>query len=184
MKKIILFSLFVFNGLNSFSQTDGKKPDTESKTKTEIFTSKTGSISKFVDYNLTSIKSSYDVSNVRIRKITVGTESLFCYQIIKEGKYSNNTASITYPDLLEITKAFAKLKSSLESDIATNPDYLENKFISEDGFQLGYYVKGSKSTWYVKLDRYGSDNTIYLNTPEIIETSLNEGKAKIEELKK
>lgn len=32
------------------------------------------------------------------------------------------------------------LKAEVEKDIAANPDYLENKFVTVDGFQVGYYV--------------------------------------------
>lgn len=77
------------------------------------------------------------------------------------------------------------MKSDEEKDIASNPDYLENKFTTVDGFQVGYYVDKGKSMWYLKLEKYGSDNnTLYLRDGDIIETAFNDAKAKMDEMKK
>lgn len=102
----------------------------------------------------------------------------------KPDKYGNSTASIEYSDLLEVIKAFNSLKSEVENDVNTNPDYLENKFITEDGFQLGYYVTKGKATWSIKLEKYGSDKTLFIKDLEEIESNFIEAKNKIEELKK
>jgi len=61
---------------------------------------------------------------------------------------------------------------------------LENKFVTVDGFQVGYYVDKGKATWYVKLERYGSDNTVYIDNVTTIEGALEGAKSKIEEMKK
>ena len=76
------------------------------------------------------------------------------------------------------------MKSELEKDINSNPDYLENKFVTVDGFQVGYYVSGGKALWYLKLEKYGSDNTLFIDNGEIIEIAFNEAKNKIDELRK
>ena len=113
-----------------------------------------------------------------------GTESLYFYQIEKKGQYSNTTASIEYSDLLEVIKALKTLKQEVEKDMAANPDYLENKFITVDGFQIGYYVEKGKSNWYIKLEKYGSDSTLFIKDGVTVESAFDEAKAKIEELKK
>ncbi|MCL1484538.1 MAG: hypothetical protein MH208_09330 [Marinobacter sp.] len=95
----------------------------------------------------------------------------------------NSTASIEYSDLLEVIKALNSLKSEVESDIRSDPDYMENKFITEDGFQLGYYITKGKATWYLKLEKYGSDKTLFINDLEKIERNFLDAKNKIEELK-
>jgi len=64
-----------------------------------------------------------------------------------------------------------------------NPDYLENKFVTEDGFQLGYYVSYRKLKWYLVLEKYGSDNTIFINSVSFIEDSFSKARQKIEEIK-
>jgi hypothetical protein len=121
-------------------------------------------------------------ADTRIRKFTSGGESKYFYQIEKSGQYS--TASIEYTDLLEVIKALATLKTQVDNDVALNPDYLENKFITSDGFEIGYYVSSGKTRWYLKLERYGSDNTVFINDVETLTTAFEGAKDKIEELKK
>lgn len=185
MKKTTFFLLlFLLNStIVTFAQ-DVKKEAETVKTKMDVFSSKTGSITKFIDSKLPNLKTAYSAPETRIRKISNANTSAYFYQIEKEGKYSNTTASIEYSDLLEVIKALSVLKMEENKDIAANPDYLENKFITVDGFQIGYFVSKGKSTWYIKLEKYGSDNTVFINDVNIVETAFVEAKNKIEELKK
>lgn len=184
MKTIKLLTYFLLFSSTIISAQEDVKKQAESKTKTEAFISKTGTIIKFIDFKLTPLKTSYATCETRVRKITSGAESLYCLQIVKEGKYGDSKASITLLDLVELIKAFNKLKSSVEADLTSTQDYLENKFVTDDGFSLGYYADKGKATWFIKLEKYGSDNTVYLNGSESIEELLNSAKSKIEELKK
>lgn len=179
-KTLTILSLFI--STFSFSQ-DIQKESENAKTKMETFASKTGVITKFTDSNLNDLKSTYTVAETRIRKINSGNNASYFYQIEKPDKYGKTTASIEYSDLLELIKAFNNLKSEVEKDISLNPDYLENKFITEDGFQLGYFVTKGKATWYIKLEKYGSDKTLFLKDLDQIESNFVEAKSKIEELK-
>lgn len=70
----------------------------------------------------------------------------------------------------------------MNSDIQSNPDYLENKFITEDGFQIGYYVSKGKASWYIKLERYGS-STVFVKNAEALISAFKNAQSKIEELK-
>ena len=83
---------------------------------------------------------------------------------------------------MEINKALAVLVSEVEADCAANPDYLENRFISEDGFQVGYYVSKGSASWYMKLERYGK-STVFIKNAEAITSSFTAAQKKIEELK-
>jgi hypothetical protein len=157
-----------------------KKESKESETKMEAFSSKTGAITKFIDVKLPNLKTAYEVTETRVRKIKSGMLTSYFYQIVKTGKYSNPTASIEYSDLLEVIKALKTLKIEVEEDMLTKPDYLENKFITVDGFQIGYFVSKEKSTWYIKLEKYGTENTIFINDVSTIETSFNDAKTNIE----
>ena len=183
MKNLSLITTILIATLNIYSQ-DVKKDGEVVKTKMDVFSSKTGSITKFVDTKLPELKTSYGSAETRIRKISNGVSSAYFYQIIKEGKYGNTIASIEYLDLIEVLKALKVLKGEVNSDITANPDYMENKFVTVDGFQVGYYVSSGKVSWYIKLEKYGSDNTLYLNNGEAIEPAFNEAKSKIDELKK
>ena len=62
-------------------------------------------------------------------------------------------------------------------------DYLENKFVTDDGFQIGYYIKNEKAIWYITLEKYGSDNNIFIRDLNEVESSFIEAKNKIDILK-
>ena len=180
-KTTIVLTLLVAS-VTLFGQ-DEKKEAEKTTTKMDLFSSKTGAITKFIDTKLPNLRTSYVAAETRIRKINNGVNSAFFYQIEKQGKYSTSTASIEYADLLEVLKALKVLKSEVDKDIASNPDYLENKFVTVDGFQVGYYVSGGKASWYIKLEKYGSDNTLFIDNGETIESAFTEAKNKIDELK-
>ncbi len=183
VRKIFLISTLTIMSIATYGQ-DVKKEAENVKTKMDVFASKTGSITKFVDTKLPNLKATYGSAQTRIRKITNGTTSAFFYQIEKEGKYSSNTASIEYSDLTEILKALKVLKTDVANDVSANPDYMENKFVTVDGFQVGYFISGGKASWYIKLEKYGSDNTLFIDNGDTIETAFTDAKNKIDELKK
>lgn len=183
MKNLTII-LLLFSCSLTLAAQDVKKDTEAVKTKIDEFSSKTGTITKFTDSNLPNLKTTYASPVTRIRKVNSGTVTAYFYQIEKEGKYSNITASIEYSDLLEVIKAISALKAEESNDVESNPDYLENKFTTVDGFQIGYYVSKGKATWYIRLQKYGSDNTVFINDINIIETAFVEAKNKIEESKK
>jgi hypothetical protein len=183
LKKATLILTLALGSTSLYAQ-DAKKEAEKTATKMDLFSSKTGTITKFIDTKLPNLKTSYGGAETRIRKISNGITSAYFYQIEKEGKYGSSTASIEYNDLLEVLKALKALKPEVEKDVASKPDYLENKFVTVDGFQVGYYVSGSKATWYIKLEKYGSDNTLFIDNGDTIETAFTEAKNKIDELKK
>lgn len=155
----------------------------EQQSKMQNFVSKTGVIIKFEDYKLSNIKSTYGFAESKIRKVIAGNEAKYFLQISKTGKYDTKTASIAYEDLIETQKALSRLKIQSETDISTSSDYLENKFITDDGFQVGYYISKEKIAWYMKLEKYGSDNTFFTKDYEAINSAFQAGKLKIEELR-
>lgn len=89
---------------------------------------------------------------------------------------------IEYSDLVEINKALAKLCTEVNTDCAANPDYLENKFITNDGFEIGYYVSKGKASWYIKLERY-SNSSVFIKNAETLTENFSNAQKKIEELK-
>ncbi len=185
MNKILYFlvAAILYNspGLSQETRKDTKPPET----KMEVFASRTGTIVKIIDTYLPSLKLYLGgVAETRIRKIFSGNEARYFYQVEKEGKYSSNTASIEQSDLLEIIKALKLLKSEAEKDMASDPHYLENKFSTVDGFQIGYYVSKRKAQWFLKLEKYGSDNTVFVNDVDDLEASFSNAKETIDGLKK
>jgi len=178
--KLILLILFFSN---LASAQDRKKEIKSAETKMESFASRTGTITKFIDFKMPSLKLFLgEIAETRVRKVIVGNELKYFYLIEKASKNTNTTAAIEYVDLLEVINALAILKGEALADQSSQPDYLENKYITSDGFQLGYYVTEGKGKWYIKFDRYGSDNTVFINDVQTIEVSLNAARTKIEEM--
>lgn len=193
MLKFLITCTFLSSFLIACSQTEKKEAKaTETKkeartteTKMEAFVSKTGVVIKFIDYKLDNIQLAYgDIASTRIRKLSNSIDSKYFFQIEKSGEYDNSTASIEYSDLLEVIKAIQTLKSEVGKDVLTDPDYLENKFITEDGFQIGYFISKGKASWYLKLEKYGSKGTLFLKDGDNIEAVFNNAKLKIQEQKK
>lgn len=177
LKKVITISLTFIVISASFGQE--KK---EQKSKMLDFVSKTGVIIKFEDYDLPSLKLNYGVAETKIRKIISGNEEQFFLQISKKGQYDTKTASIAHEDILEIQKALASLQDQSLRDLDTLSDYLENKFITDDGVQIGYLINKGKITWYLTLEKYGSGNTAFAKNLESLIEVFKSGKEKIEEL--
>ncbi|MBZ4190647.1 hypothetical protein [Niabella beijingensis] len=182
LKRLLVITTISLITITSYGQ-DTKKEGEDIKTKMDVFASKTGSLIKFIDTNLPKLKTSYGSSETRIRKISSGAGNGYFYQIVKKGQYSNTTASIEYSDLIEVLKAIKALKAEVNNDIAANPDYMENKFVTDDGFQTGYFVDKGKATWYIKLEKYGSDNTLFIDDAETIDAAFTAAKNKIDELR-
>lgn len=152
-------------------------------TKMDKFISKTGRIIKFIDHNLPDINTRYTPIESKVRIVEAGGEKKLFYQISKEGKYGNKSASIAEEDLSDLIKALQSLKQNVTADSNLNPDYLENKFVTEDGFQVGYYVSNSKTVWYIVLERFGSDNTVFFNDVNSIEDSFKMAQEKMNGLR-
>lgn len=74
-----------------------------------------------------------------------------------------------------------KAHQSEESKIVeSNPDYFENKLISKEWFQIGYFVSIKKATWYPKLEKYGNYNTVFNEIVSSIDNAFSEPKSKID----
>lgn len=176
MKKLIITTII----LSVFSLAICQEKDAS---KMEKFASRTGQIIKFYDYSLPDIISNYTSLETKIRKFESAGEVEHFYQIVKEDKYDNKVASIAYDDLVEVLKALETLNNNTEIDKSSNANYLENKFVTEDGFQVGYYAKKGEVNWYITLEKYGSGNTVFISDVAKIVNAFTEAKNKIEKLR-
>ncbi len=179
MKKLLVLLVVILPLFTFAQQEDAKKQ----MTKFEEFTSKTGSIVKFTDVNMPRLPLSYGSLETGIRSLKSGSNAYF-YRLEKAETSSSiaKIAMIEYSDLVEINKALEKLSSEVDSDIATNPDYLENKFRTVDGFVVGYYISKGEVQWYLKLERYSS-STVFVKNQDIVIEAFKNAQTKIEELK-
>ena len=165
-------------------QDNNDEDEWGNKTKMDYYSSRTGNIMKFVDDNLPDLPVKYGKAKTRIRTLKFGGDDVYFYQIDKEGGYGSSVASIEYSDLLDVIKAMEVLQSEVSDDLQSNPDYLENKYTTIDGFQIGYFVSEGRAIWYIQLERFASGNTLFLNDGDGILQSMETAKSKIEELKR
>ncbi len=175
IKKLILL-LTVGLTINSAISQQNER----GKSKMLDFISKKGVIMKFEEYNLPSIKSGYNSAQTNIRKIIKGNYSKYFFQI----KHNSKKASIAAEDLIEIIKAIIELKKQSVTDKDSNSSYLENMFITDDDFKIGYYVSKKKVVWYIELNSKHNGSALFIKDVLKIEEIFKKGKEKIEELKK
>lgn len=91
---------------------------------------------------------------------------------------------IEYSDLVEINKALATLSAAIEDVLEAKPDYLENEFVTEDNYIIGYYILYNKTNvinkahLFIKIDgRYA-----YLRNTEEVLKVFSDAQRKAEEL--
>lgn len=150
-------------------------------TKMQKFVSNTGNIIKLENFSLPDLPAYNEKLSVKVRRATMGGEAAYFLLLVKEAKYSDKSAAIAEEDLKEVLKAFDNLMSQVSSE-SSKADYLENKFTTDDGFQIGY-AKGRSVTWFITLERYG-ESTVLFGEPDEIRATLASAISKIEELKK
>lgn len=159
---------------------------TEVQTKFESFSSRTGVICRFRDYNLPrmNLNKTADLTiaipSVRVLKLGP-TEKQYFFHVEMAKEYHSDAATIGYSDFQEMLKAFDILESCEEEDSLEAPDYLENHFVTEDGFKVGYYISEGKTVWFMNLSRYGTNSSLYM-TKSSLKSVLELAQAKFIEL--
>ena len=153
-------------------------------TKLDKFTSKSGVIIKFEDYNLPSLAQQYGLpAETKIRKVYSGDDIKLFYQVSNKTEYGSKIAAIASEDFVELSKALGTLQGQLVIDLQSKADYLENKYATEDGLHLGYLIQKGKPMWYMRLEKYGNGGTVFLKSSETIEESFKSASAKLNELR-
>ena len=156
--------------------------DEKALTKMDRFISNVGTIIKLENYKLSSVEAYSEVISAKVRRATSKDEVAFYLMFIKEDKYGNKSAAIAEDDLKDIMSALDNLIDKSKNETST-ADYLENKFTTEDGFQIGYGGSDPKvPLWFMTLEKYGK-STILFKSSEPIKKALQEGMDKINSLK-
>ena len=146
--------------------------------------SEAGKLIRYDDYDLFDIKGTYGMGKLETKLRVVNNGSIpyqYFVLISRRTKYDTKRASISEDELPEILEAFDSLvkMSTAEKNVS---NYAEIKYVSEDGFQIGYYVEKGKSHWFVTLEKYGSGNTFFLKKPESFKRVLIAAQTKIKDL--
>lgn len=188
-------ALFAQDDFNYSSEIAKSMANTKKETKYEKFTSKTGTIIKFYDEEMPKISSVSGPDIETCIRVLMDTEKKYFFRLGREVSYSKPDREyeflfmVEYSDLVEINKALVRLQKEYDEDSKKNYDHIENKFVTVDGFKIGYHKRGWGLDWFVSLEKY-LDHTIYLgheyvgveNIVEII-ARFKDAQMRIEELK-
>lgn len=126
-------------------------------TKYEEFISQSGTFIKFTDILLPPIDQYHTDGISGVVRTVWGQDKNYYFLILtKSSLFEGPRAMIEYSDLLELNKAFVKLLGEVDEDVKlrTEYDYLENKYVTNDNFKLGYYIEKKKAKWFVQFDPY------------------------------
>lgn len=189
--RIIALQLLFLFGMANLANAQDVKEETDTKIKLEVLFSKPGVIIKTVDYKMASLLTMNITSKAetKIRVFKSEIRDVYFYLINIVGKNGSVTAAIEYSDLLKVIDALKTLKAEEKADVSSKPDYLENKYVTSDGFKVGYIIKNGwyekgTSTWYISQGNHCElGEGMILRSVEDFEQAIEEAKQKIDELK-
>ena len=69
-----------------------------------------------------------------------------------------------------------------KKETATELEYRERYFETNDGFKIGYYQKGTEQTFFADLDDYQSEDTVFFDDFSSLKEAVNQAVAKISSL--
>lgn len=177
MKKIVIVLALLMPLILVAEETE------KQQTKFERFVSKTGVMIKFVDTKMPNISGAFGYKSPKacIRTVLGETENTYFYVLSKESDGFVYYANIEYSDLVEINKAIKKMIQEVTADCDAKPYHLENRFITEEGFRVGYVVEKSTASWYIRLNELSASEVFLSDFEEL--KKFHDAQAKIEELK-
>lgn len=157
MKKLVL--ILLLTPVLAFAQN----AEVTRLTKYEQLMSISATKVKFYDINLPDIILPNGHANfpfkICIRTVIINNKKGYFLSILHKDEAGKLEAMIEYSDLVKLNKALKDLTEEVSNDTVTECDYIENKYVTIDGFNIGYYLnKGAKGrlTWFIQL-RWNSD---------------------------
>jgi len=145
--------LFLLIPINIYAQ-DEQIGSRKITTKYEEFVSQSGTFVKFIDNNMpTNVDLYNDGIYGKVRTFWGQAKNHYYLILTKKELGGSYDAMIEFSDLIELNKAFARLLSEVDDDVKlrTEYNYLENKYVTNDRFKLGYYIEKRKAKWFVKF---------------------------------
>ena len=171
MRKLC-FLLFVLIPIVGISQNENNK------VANKYLSSKGNTFVKFYDVTTLGVPTAFGGwVKTHIRVFQENPNSTYSY-IIED---KSSSILIEYQDLVKINQALVRLQSEVDADIQAGRDYLENKYVSDNGFQIGYCVKNGEVSWFMQLNR-NTSSFILLKEPELFIPSFKAAQQEIEEL--
>ena len=151
-------------------------------TKMDKIRSKKGVTIKVIDYELPDVKSQFSPVKLKVRVFEAGDERQLFYEVYNADIDNMYVAWIAEEDLSDLINALQGLKQSAIKDAQSNPDYLENRFVTEDGFSVGYYISEGQPSWYFSFGEIGSGSDVFFDDVATIENLLKQAKDKMDSL--
>ena len=144
--------------------------------------------SKIEDYELTKLSPSLNyIMRPRIRKLITIDDTKFSYQIVMNhtGKiYDDVIISMTKDEIKEARAALNTLVQKSNIDLTSKAEYLQNDYIFESGFIIGYEITKGRLLWtFSQIDGVGK-HVYYTKTINEIVKSFSEATIIIEQLEK
>lgn len=123
----------------------------------------------FFDYPISTIiiQTDYSHINTFVRRVDAGNETQYYYVfkvVSKDTRASIQSSFVTmisYEDLEKINNALKLLLVKEENDRKLKleeVDYIENKYVTESGFKIGYCIDNARLEWFVEFDHVGAIN--------------------------
>ncbi len=157
MKKIISFILVAIVALTASAQVDLVKKVLKSsvapkaiitETKFHRHNAKRGGFVRYEEFEVPDVKAADALlGSAKVRRyVDFETDEEIAFLIISIGK-DKNTEYIAVEDLWKVRDALRALKEKCHSDSVAGRS-IKCFYTTEDGFKVGYNIKGGKATWF------------------------------------
>ncbi len=151
-------------------------------TKLENLISAKGKLVRTVSHDLEATHSETNVLSAQVMVVDTGDSVAYFLLLAKEREDDEVVAAIAEADIKALSKAIISLKAASLVDVYLNADHVQNIFVTDDNFTIGYFVLDSSLTWFIALDEY-SDELEYFDDVSVIENLLTSAEDKIKEIK-
>jgi hypothetical protein len=197
MKQIIILAIAFFAVLPLTAQNTQNV-----QTKKERMLSETQTHIKFTDKDLPK----FDMIGIflprtKVRRVDNKKETMYFYLIETQeatvdiegkvlgainkktgGKEKIDWQWIEASDVVAINAALAKFKAEAEKDSSSTHSYVEQTYVTSEGFYVGYRVADGKVTWFIKMGP--EDPELFSRTGENFFEAFANAQKEIEALKK
>lgn len=185
MKKLFLITMLLLASRLAMAQVPYVRVE-EHQTRYEQLTRQLGIQCKIGDYAISTLYAQlFHDLETSVRVVDIDGEPLYFYHIYRKETKEHPAieAFVAYDDLVEVERKLESLIEEERKDRGVRKDYCENFYRTEDGFQIGYYMKNRQTNWYMVMDRYSDTKVIFDNVTKL-KDHFKKALAKFDEVKK
>lgn len=185
MKKLIVIAALLFAGRLLMAQAPYVKVD-EFQTKYEQMTRQNGIRCHLADYDIATLYARlFHDMETSVRTVETDGSVRYFYRIFRKETKEKPAVEVfvAYEDFLEISDLLDSMMEEERKERNVRKDYSESFYRTEDGFQIGYYVKNRQTNWYIVMDRYGEEK-VFFDSVSKLKDHFKKALAKFEEVKK